>query len=1084
MKLSCFKVIILLVYFPLLVLSQGNAIIQNMYPSTYQGHSQNWGIAQDKRGILYFANNNRLIKFDGNNWDGFDDIKNATVWSVAVDTSGIIYVGGSNDFGFYYPNSKGKLTYQSLTNLLPNTEKNFTEIYSIFTTPQEVIFFSHEAIFSYSNKKIHVTHPKGQTPMHKMFQLKKHLIVRQKEVGLFTYHDNKLTYLEGTSFFADKSVDFVLEYDSYLLIGTRTSGIFKYYIQEQKIVEVVGTASEQLKEAQIYHATSLTNKTIAVATKANGIFIIDTEGNLIEHFNRASNLIDNTVWYIFKDLHSNLWAATDKGISLINYFSPFRKYDETLQLEGNVNSSIVYNDSIYVATTQGVYKIIGNKRGRNILKGVSFCISNYINKQTRKLLVGTIDGLYQIDNEKAQLAENSDVKLPIHTLLQSKHHKDILYAAGPNYFRIYKLRKGIFEELDAIEVNGQVRSIVEDKFQSVFLGVIGNSIYSFNINEIVKGKSLVSQFKQVNFLNKDFNSAFSENHLSLCNNDLLISTSHGIRIIQYQKETSNFKVVSDILLDRDFENNKRQIFRTYVDGNNRIWISNVHNEKFETGFLIRNLNNKLVFNSNAFKVLNNTQVNSFYVHENEYCLLSTNDGLFRFNFSKEMITNSDYYSVIAKVTSENGDTIFNGLYYAFNGVDTIQSFQENNFSLNRIPFHLNSLNFDYYATCFANKSDLSFSTFLVGFDEHYSKWSKETRRSFTNLYEGDYVFKVIAKDANGFISKPATYSFTIYPPWYRTIWAYLSYIILFILILRAIVKFNTKRLISQNDLLEKTVEERTKEIEHQKNEISNANSALKHQQQETRQSIEYALHIQKSILPDRELISEYLPNSFIYYKPKDIVSGDFYVFYQKQNISILAVIDCTGHGVPGALMSMLGSNILNQIINEKQIINPCEILFHLNIGVNQALKQNKNEGNDGMDLSIISMHYSPDEKNYVRIKYAGANRPLYLIQNNIFEEIKATKKPIGGVQDEVREYIQHEFFLEKGSSIYLSTDGFADQFGGEFNKKMTTKKFKEQLMLIQHLNSQEKQKHLQDYFESWKGNNDQVDDVCVIGVCV
>jgi serine phosphatase RsbU (regulator of sigma subunit) len=181
---------------------------------------------------------------------------------------------------------------------------------------------------------------------------------------------------------------------------------------------------------------------------------------------------------------------------------------------------------------------------------------------------------------------------------------------------------------------------------------------------------------------------------------------------------------------------------------------------------------------------------------------------------------------------------------------------------------------------------------------------------------------------------------------------------------------------------------------------------------------------------------------------------------------------------------MLGSNILNQIINEKQIINPCEILFHLNIGVNQALKQNKNEGNDGMDLSIISMHYSPDEKNYVRIKYAGANRPLYLIQNNIFEEIKATKKPIGGVQDEVREYIQHDFFLEKGSSIYLSTDGFADQFGGEFNKKMTTKKFKEQLMLIQHLNSQEKQKHLQDYFESWKGNNEQVDDVCVIGVCV
>ena len=265
--------------------------------------------------------------------------------------------------------------------------------------------------------------------------------------------------------------------------------------------------------------------------------------------------------------------------------------------------------------------------------------------------------------------------------------------------------------------------------------------------------------------------------------------------------------------------------------------------------------------------------------------------------------------------------------------------------------------------------------------------------------------------------------------------------------------------------------QKNKDIEHQKNEIT--------------QSIEYAQHIQQSILPDKEIIYEALPNSFVLYKPKDIVSGDFYAFTQKEGIIIIAAADCTGHGVPGALMSMLGSNILYQIINEKNILTPSEILFHLNLGVTESLKQNKNEGNDGMDIALCSFSYPLPGNNGIRFSYSGAYRPLYLIRNGELIETKATKMPIGGQQkNEERFYQNHEFELQKNDTIYLTTDGYADQFGGEKGKKLTTSKFKEMLVSIQHLSMSEQEKYLSNFIENWRGANEQIDDICVIGIRV
>lgn len=248
-------------------------------------------------------------------------------------------------------------------------------------------------------------------------------------------------------------------------------------------------------------------------------------------------------------------------------------------------------------------------------------------------------------------------------------------------------------------------------------------------------------------------------------------------------------------------------------------------------------------------------------------------------------------------------------------------------------------------------------------------------------------------------------------------------------------------------------------------------------------SINYAKRIQSAILPSTENLRKHLSNSFIIYEPKDIVSGDFYWFAEKDNKFIIAIADCTGHGVPGAFMSMVGNDILTQIVIERGITKPNVILTNLHDGVKKSLKQDttSSDTKDGMDIAIVTF----DKNNYSKIEYAGALRPLWLIKHNSKEitEYKADKHSIGGAYtSEAREFTNHEIKLEKGDSFYLSTDGYADQFGGDHGKKMMSKNMKELLIGIQSKSLTEQKNILENNFHSWKGTREQVDDVLVFGV--
>ena len=275
------------------------------------------------------------------------------------------------------------------------------------------------------------------------------------------------------------------------------------------------------------------------------------------------------------------------------------------------------------------------------------------------------------------------------------------------------------------------------------------------------------------------------------------------------------------------------------------------------------------------------------------------------------------------------------------------------------------------------------------------------------------------------------------------------------------------------------IEIKSKETEEQKKVIERQKKVVEEKNKDITDSINYARRIQRAMLPHRKDIWQAFPQSFVFFKPKDIVSGDFYFFHKNNETVFIAVADCTGHGVPGAFMSMVGAGKLNEAVSQSTDIS--EVLSLLNKGIKIALKQSEGDKatRDGMDIALCSV-----DKGSRIVKYAGANRPIWIIRKGQkeVEEIKATKKAIGGFTEDSQHFDTQEIKLQQGDTFYISTDGYADQFGGPEGKKLMTKRFKETLLEIQDKTMKEQEQYLEDFVEDWKARTEQVDDILVIGI--
>lgn len=379
----------------------------------------------------------------------------------------------------------------------------------------------------------------------------------------------------------------------------------------------------------------------------------------------------------------------------------------------------------------------------------------------------------------------------------------------------------------------------------------------------------------------------------------------------------------------------------------------------------------------------------------------------------------------------------------------------------------------------ADQDQITYSHKLVGYDKDWEN-SKSNEISYVSLPPGDYSLKIKASLNNDFSNaKEITYDFTVTPPFWKTKAFYISSIIIIIIFLYFFITSREKRLKKEKMKLELEVKARTYEIETKKKEIELQNSLIQGINNDLTDSIKYAQRIQQTILPDTENLTNYFADHFIFYKPRNIVSGDYYWMKEINNLIYLAVVDCTGHGVPGAFMSLITSSILNESIDPNITKHkPVKMLRYLRKEINERLNKNHGEHiNDGVDIALIC--YNKEQQT---IEYVNANRPLYLISNDELITIPSEKVTIGGYADFVSMIPSKIISVKPGDLLFMFTDGITDQFGGAKNKKYNPSRLREFFLTNRQLGFSELKEKLAKELSDWQGTYEQTDDILLVGI--
>ncbi|MCK4663134.1 MAG: SpoIIE family protein phosphatase [Bacteroidales bacterium] len=1209
----------------------GSPFIRNYTPNDYKGSSQNWAIVQDKRGIMYFGNNYGVLEFDGKNWRLIETSNKSVVRSLAIDNNGTIYVGASGEFGFLASDSTGTLKYISLINKLKEEDRNFGDVWRAYTTSHGIYFLTLDKIFLLNNDTINVL--QVQLASQFGFLINDTVFIIQKDKGLYILKNNKPCLLPYTKKFAtDIGRTIILPYseNEILIVTDNIFYIYNYEILTNQtsissdysnkydslsIVKEFFTEIDQyIYNNTLYAYTTIGKDYYALATLNGGIIIMGHKGELIRIINKNRGLQSNTVLNLFIDNNRNLWATLSNGISEIEISSPITKFNDLNGLEGTVLSVIKYNKKIYAGTINGVYYLpeyemnITNDKYNflHIANTKSTCwdffpINNTLFASGRFGVACILDTLLKELNKIGKIfCFDYSNKFPNHIfvgLVDGFACVEIKFPDKNNNVSPYQAVK-IIDQIKFKNINNTIRKIVCDTNGDIMLTTFYNGLIHLKfINNDLYNPQLTRYDTTHGLPNLKYNIIFK------INNDLIVATQRGfykaIMPTGYNSNDTLVKFFPDTTYSKYFYDNSLAVYQIYVDSTNEIWIS----ADDGIGTMKKNNDGTYKWNKAPFKKISNCS--NFYYDEDGIVWFCTNNGLFRYNTNIKKDYNIPFHSLIRKVTLGKDSVIFQGTYYndslKINNYFTTASLTQPKKLIPEMDYNNNSMTFEFSSAFYENISANQFQYILEGFDKEWSDWTNETKKEYTNLHEGTYFFKVKAKNIFEYESTEAIYEFTILPPLYRTIFAYIIYILIFILIFYFGIRLNTKRLKALNVRLEKIVKERTFEIHSQKKEIQvqaeqlleinneleklsivasetdngvmimdaegkiewvnegytkmlgytlndlliekgnnllkvssyknisgifqsihnskkpiiyesenttksgkkkwvqttitpilDSNNKirklisidsnitkLKNAEEEITDSIIYAKRIQNALFPSKEIIKNIINEYFILDLPQGIISGDFYWFSKIKNKTVIAVADCTGHGVPGAFMSMLGVTMLNKIVNEKGIDKPNEILDRLRNNVIISLHQTGEigEANDGMDIALITI----DKKNN-SLEYAGANNSAYLFRNNELTEIFADKMPIGIYSEIETPFSCQKISIQTGDIIYLFTDGYADQFGGSRGRKFLYKNFKKLLKELHHLPMNEQKTRLFKTHRKWKDNNEQVDDILVMGI--
>lgn len=1027
---------------------------------------ENWCVVQDPRGVMYFGNGNGVLEYDGRKWEFILVKPGSFVTALATDSAGVIYAGTYGDFGYLKPNTFGQLEYVSLLDKLSEEEAYFGEVWRIFTTKETVYFQSYQNIVIYdiATEEVEVVFPRDDFfgTFHTSFYVDGQFYARERDVGLITIEDGKTKLLKGTEDFAGFGVFGMHKLkDDSLLIVTQELGLWKW--KNGAMRQLPEANDQNFVEYGVFGSIELSDGNFAVNTFTEGMKIMNADGKILKTVDRSKGMRSNEVKSLFQDRDDNIWAALGNGIAKINYHSPLSYFNEKSGIEGNVQSMYRFKDRLYVGTSFGLFveniEVDRTRAFKSITKLRTqvwdFCEVNGV------LYIASSDGIYKTDGSGNYLFLNSHNANVITQVVGTNYFlvggHDGISAYDANFNEIWK-----YEDMMISSYSGFLSVIKDPQFENTYwFGTLNNGAFRVRFEN--------GRFKGENYTDADGLIDNKTTKPMVFQGQSVFGTTQGVYSFIHEDDMG----FDDTL--KEYPDYYRGMFDGYpiydssftakmfalAEATDRTWYS----AEDKIGYYDLQ---KKEFINRPFWGVDFGRINEFYLEDNSILWIGCADGLIRYEENNKKSYHSGFSALIRKFTINGDSTIFSGAFTDEKGQLLINQPEENEIE---IDFDFNDVYFSFSAPYFEDDHLPEYSFVLEGYGEEWSPWSEKTEANFTNLVEGDYCFKVRARNIYGTISEEASFKFKILPPWYRTTWAYFMYALVFILILFIGVRISSLRLKRKNQKLEEIVAERTKEIK-QKNEV------LQHQKQEIEDSINYAQRIQQAILPLEVEMKKWVPRSFVLFRPKDIVSGDFYWFMEKDNFLVFVCADCTGHGVPGAFMSMIGSDRLNNIVSENKIVNPGKILSELNKAIKKSLKQDGEKGStrDGMDAAICTI----DLERKVLL-YAGANRPLWVIKNGELDEIKATKVAVAGFTDDEQIYEEHEFELNGDAKFYMSSDGYADQFGGDRGKKYKVKQMKEFIMSICGQPYEQQKSALETELIDWMGDHEQIDDVCVVG---
>lgn len=1045
---------------------EGTPFIRNYSPTEYGHSTDNWAIAQDKKGIMYFGNAEGVLEYDGLNWRLITVANGSIVRSIAIDTSGIIYVGAVGEFGYLEANEQGVMLYHTLLDKLPPEERDFADVWKTYATPDGVYFQTFTKLIRIKNNSVKIWKPK--TSFHFSFLIDNELYINDREQGLKRLINDELTLVKDGGKIIGLRIYSMLPYSSdKILIATREKGfmLMDKKDSEKSVIRFWDTeANPVLTAGQVYGGVALNKGRFAYATLQNGVLITDKNGKIVEVLNKQNGLRDDIVNYIQADQQHDLWVALGNGISHVEISSPLSTLTDAQGLSGSVEDIINFKGTLYVSTSLGVFAATDNHFVQ--VKGITaqtWAFEKFITTKDTLLLVSSEEGILKIEKFKGELIHEGFC----YNLHQSKKDPQRLFIANADGISSLKYQKGNWVNEDYFNgIEEEIRSIAEDTNGNIWLGTPHNGLIKidFNIEKNAQDSLITSwhlPYKVFNYGTVDGLPDMQYNIPYYFKNRIVFATNSGIYFFDEKKN----RFVLSSFLKEEIQNS--QVYRFVPRDSSVVWMFTVKPDRTkETGVAYLQKNKSYSWYSQPFFRITEREIHAIYPEENGITWLGGPDGLLRYDSNVSKNFNLPFFALIRNVVLGKDSILFNG------GINNNQRKDKNSPKIN---YEFNSLEFEYSATYYGKEENNLFNVYLEGHDYDWSGWEKKPSKEYTDLKEGDYIFHVKAKNIYGTESIESTYSFKILPPWYRTIWAYIGYVLSAIGFIYLIVRLSVRRLVKAKNLLEETVKERTAEVVEQKHLIEE-----KHK--EITDSINYAERIQRSFLATKELLDENLKDHFVFFQPKDVVSGDFYwamsTGSETHKKFILVTADSTGHGVPGSIMSILNISSLENTVKEG-FEEPAEILNHTRTKIIERLKKDGSAegGKDGMDTSLISFDFKNN-----KLTYAAANNPVWIVREQKMLEYAPDKMPVGKHDKDTIPFTQHTIELQKGDVVYALTDGFPDQFGGPKGKKFMYKSLKELLVKVAPLPMEEQKEILQAAFNNWKGALEQVDDVCLIGV--